>query len=73
MTKKSRPINNLSNIEQQQLSKKCQWLHRLINRRSFKIFILIIICILNIIDLFVDWCFFVLKTTIAKVNQTISS
>ena len=47
---------------------KWQWLHRLIDRRSFQIFVLIVVCILNIVDLLVDWYFFVSKATIQKVR-----
>lgn len=47
---------------------KWQWLHRLIDRRSFQIFVLIVVCILNIVDLVVDWYFFISKATIQKVR-----
>ncbi len=64
MPKQTRPISNTD----RQLPAECQWLHRLINRRSFKISVLIIVCILNIVDLLVDWYFFMSKATIQKVK-----
>ncbi len=67
MPKSTQPMNNASNTEQQ-LPVECQWLHRLINQRSFKVSIFMIVCTLNIVDLLVDWYFFMSKATIQKVN-----
>jgi hypothetical protein len=64
MPKQTRPINTTD----RQLPAECQWLHRLVNQRSFKISVLIIVCILNIVDLLVDWYFFMSKTTIQNVK-----
>jgi len=46
---------------------ECQWFHRLVNKRSFKIAVCTVVCILNVIDLLIDWWFFVSKTTIREV------
>jgi len=67
MPKHTRPTNTISNTEQQ-LPVECQWLHRLINQRSFKISTCVIVCFLNVVDLLVDWYFFMSKATIQKVN-----
>lgn len=64
MPKQIRPNTNA----EQQLPVECQWFHRLVNKRSFKIGICVFVCILNIVDLFVDWYFFMSKATIQKVN-----
>lgn len=50
-------------------SRPYEWLHRLINRRSYRISMLIIVCILNVIDLLVDWRFFMIKAIAQKVNE----
>lgn len=63
MPKQTRSINTT----EQPLPNECQWFHRLVNRRSFKISIFIIVCILNIVDLLVDWYFFMSKATIQQV------
>ena len=71
MTKTRRPLNDLNVVEQQQQqqrSNECQWLHRLINRRSYRISVLVFVCVLNVVDLFVDWYFFMSKATIQKVT-----
>jgi len=67
MAKHNRPMNDGSNIERQ-LPAECQWLHRLINNRSFKITVCALVCILNVVDLFVDWYFFMTKATIQPVK-----
>jgi hypothetical protein len=67
MAKHTRPMNDRSNTEQQ-FPAECRWLHRLINQRSFKITVCVIVCILNVVDLLVDWYFFMSKATIQQVN-----
>lgn len=71
MTKTRRPLTNLNVVEQQQQQRlnECQWLHRLINRRSYRISVLVFVCVLNVVDLFVDWYFFMSKATIQKVTN----
>jgi hypothetical protein len=64
MPKQTRSTNDT----EQQTSVECQRLHRIINRRSFKISIFIIVCVLNVVDLLVDWYFFMSKATIQQVN-----
>lgn len=70
MTKTRRPLSDLNVVEQRQQdrSSECQWLHRLINRRSYRISVLVFVCLLNVVDLFVDWYFFMSKATIQKVT-----
>ena len=65
MPKHTRPNNTID----RQLPAGYQWLHRLVNQRSFKIAVFIIVCILNIVDLLVDWYFFMSKTTIQQVKE----
>ncbi|CAF4418030.1 unnamed protein product, partial [Rotaria sp. Silwood2] len=66
MAKHTNRMSNISNTQQQQLPIECQWLHRLVNRRSYKISVLLIICTLNIVDLLVDWYFCMSKIAIQK-------
>ncbi|CAF4840759.1 unnamed protein product [Rotaria sp. Silwood1] len=66
MAKNTRSSSNISNTQQQQSSIEFQWLYRLINSRSYKTWVLLIICTLNIVDLLVDWYFFMSKTTIQQ-------
>ncbi|UJR35687.1 hypothetical protein I4U23_028436 [Adineta vaga] len=64
MTKPNRQLSNISNIEQQHTG--WQWLHRLINSRSYKISICLFVVIFNIIDICVDWWFFVYNGTLKQ-------
>ncbi|CAF0865060.1 unnamed protein product [Adineta steineri] len=57
-------MSNTTDNEQQYIEHP--WLHRLINRRSYKISVFIIVFVLNIVDLLVDWYFFMSKATIQK-------
>lgn len=61
-------MTHITRVEPQQ-PEGCQWLHRLINRRSYRISVFIIVCVLNIVDLLVDWYFFMAKVTIQKVES----
>lgn len=68
MAKPSR--SNNSNTEQQSLRTKYKWVNRLINQPSFRVTLVVVVCTLNIVDLFVDWYFFMSKATIRKVIKT---
>ena len=69
MAKNALSINTISLAERQQRPEGCQWLHRLINRRSYRISVLIMVCVLNVVDLLVDWYFYISKSIIGKVRS----
>lgn len=69
MTKNTLSINNISVAERHQRAEGCQWLHRLINKRSYRISVLVLVCVLNVLDLLVDWYFYISKSIIGKVRS----
>ena len=68
MSKTTRPSHDFNTIEQRPRNEKYEWIHRLISRRSYRISILIVVCVLNVIDLLVDWRFFMIKAITQKVK-----